>query len=343
MTQRLPRRKVGRTGLEVTVLGLGGAPLGNLFEPIPDDRALATIEAAHAAGVGLFDTAPQYGHGVSEHRFGHVLRDKPLNSFVLSTKVGRMLRPRRPGEMNSGPFKKTLNFEIVHDYSYHAVIRSVEDSQQRLGLDRFDIALIHDVDMRHHGDAYDQRFEEAIGGACRALADLKAAGVVAAIGIGVNEIEPCIRFAQNVKLDCYMVAGRYTLLEQSGLASLLSLAETQGFSLFIAGPFNSGILATGAQSGAMHDYRCATPEVIDRVQQLAAICQRHDTPLGAAALQFPLAHPNVASVVTGAVRPEEIAQNVRWMTHPIPQALWGDLRNEGLLSDVVPTPDGAFA
>ncbi len=343
MSSTLARRRVGRSDCDVTVLGMGGAPLGNLFEKLPDERALETVEAAYSSGVGHFDMAPQYGHGDAEHRFGHVLRNKDRTSFTLSTKVGRLLRPAKPENIKRGSFKHTLDFEIVHDYSYDAVMRSVEDSYQRLGMNRIDIALIHDVDVAHHGDDYDARFKEAIEGAVPALQELRKAGVIKAIGIGVNEVEPCVRFAKNAELDCYMLAGRYSLLEQDGLEELFPLAEDQGFSFLIAGPFKSGILATGAKPGAMHNYRPAAPEILERVTRISEICGRHNTPLAAAAIQFPLGQSRVASVVTGAVRPQEITQNVELMAHKVPADLWAELRREGLLNEAAPVPSGPFA
>lgn len=343
MTNTLERRQIGRTECETTVLGLGGAPLGNLFEILPEAQALETVEAAHAAGVGHFDMAPQYGHGVAEHRFGHVLREKSRDSFTLSTKVGRLLKPAFGQDIRPGNWKRTHAFKIVHDYTYDAVMRSVEDSYHRLGMNQIDVALIHDVDVAHHGDDYDARFKEAIAGAVPALQELKRAGVIKAIGIGVNEVGPSVQFAQNAELDCYMLAGRYSLLEQDGLDELFPLAEAQGFSFLIAGPYKSGILATGAKPGATHDYRAASKEVIDKVNRLSAICARHNTPLAAAAVQFPLGQARVASVITGAVHAREITENVALMSHPIPQDLWAELRFEGLLNESAPTPVGPFA
>ncbi len=343
MINSLPRRQVGRTDCNVSVLGLGGAPLGNLFEILPDAQALGTVEAAFDAGVGHFDMAPQYGHGVAEHRFGHVLREKDRDAFTLSTKVGRLLKPAERDQVRRGNWKKPLDFNIVHDYTYDGVMRSVEDSYHRLGMNRIDIALIHDVDVAHHGDEYDARFKEAIEGAVPALQELKNAGVIKAIGIGVNEVGPSVQFAKNAELDCYMLAGRYSLLEQDGLEELFPLAEAQGFSFLIAGPFKSGILATGATSGATHDYRAASPEVVEKVNRIAAICARHDTPLAAAAVQFPLGQVRVASVVTGAVRPEEIIQNVELMAHKIPADLWAELRSNGLLNEAAPVPGTSLA
>jgi D-threo-aldose 1-dehydrogenase len=327
--EALPSRQVGQTDVHTTVLGLGGAPLGNLFAYVPETEARDTIAAAHAGGVRYFDTAPQYGHGQSEHRFGSVLRHLDRSSFRLSTKVGRLLKPtREPVEV---VWRGPISFRIEHDYSYDATMRSIEASYHRLGMSRIDIALIHDVDVRHQGDDYDRQFEAAIGGAVRALEELKRSGEIGAIGIGVNEIEPCLRFAGACALDAYMLAGRHTLLEHSAADELFDVARRQGFSLLIAGPFNSGILATGTRGAATHNYRAAQPEILERVARIERVCAAHGVPLAAAAVQFPLARPEVASVVTGAVRPEEIAQNIAAMHHAIAPQLWADLVSEGLL------------
>ncbi len=336
----LARRPLGRSGLNVTVIGLGGAPLGNLYEQIPEQQALATVEAAHGDGVRLFDTSPLYGQGLSEHRFGHVLRDKPRDDIVLSTKVGRVLKPEKSQTIERGFFVGGLHFRAVYDYSYDGCLRSLEDSYQRLGMNQIDIALIHDVDVWTHGskEAFEQRLGEAMKGAYRALDDLRSAKVVRAIGAGVNEVEPCLRFAGEGDFDCFLLAGRYTLLEQNGLDDLLPLARSKQFSILLGGPFNSGILATGARPGATYDYQPAPPEIMERVRRIQSVCGRHGVPLAAAAIQFPLGHRQVASIVPGAVRPEEIAENVRLMTVSIPAALWADLKSEGLLDHTAPTP-----
>ena len=233
---RFQQRRIGRTDLQVSVLGLGGAPLGDLYERIPPDWALATLETAYWRGIRLFDTAPLYGHGLSEHRFGHVLRDKPRAEFVISTKVGRWLRPERSEQVDRGQFVGGLNFQTVYDYSYDGTMRALEQSYQRLGMDRIDIALIHDVDIWTHGsaEAYESRFRQAVDGAYRALDELRRSGVVRAIGVGINEVAPCVRFANEAAFDCFLLAGRYTLLEQNGLDDLLPLAEQQGFSCWLA-------------------------------------------------------------------------------------------------------------
>ncbi len=340
MTDNLSTRRVGKTDVSTTVLGLGGAPLGNLFEALDTRQALDTVRAAADCGIGYFDTAPQYGHGRSEHRFAHVLRERPRDTFVLSSKVGRLLRPAGPDDLAGVRWRDPLPFRIVHDYTRDGVMRSVEDSIQRLGMTRIDIAYIHDIDRMHHGDAYDAMLRQALDGAVPALMDLKAAGVIGAVGLGVNEVEPCVTFADAVDLDCYMLAGRYTLLVQGGLDDLLPRARAKGFSIVVAGPFNSGILAPGTGGGGRYQYSDAPPAIVDRVRRIEAACARHGVPLGAAAIQFPLGLDCVASVVTGAVKPAEILQNRSWMVQDIPQALWDDLRENGLIAADCPVPAG---
>lgn len=330
----LARRTIGKTGLEVTVLGFGGAPLGDFFDHIPEDRALATVEAAWDAGVRVFDTSPYYGHGLSEHRFGHVLRQKPSGQVVLSTKVGRVLRPERPDRIDRGLFKGGLDFAAAFDYSYDGCMRSLEHSYHRLGMNRIDIALIHDVDIWTHGsaEAYDARVKEAMSGAYRALDELRRAGVIRAIGVGVNEIGASLRFCTEGDFDCLLLAGRYTLLEQHGLDDLFPLVKAKDMSILLGGPFNSGILAVGARPGATYNYRPAPPEIMNRVARIEGVCARHNVPLAAAAIQFPLGHPSVASIIPGAVRPEEVIANARLMAETIPDALWDELKAEGLLA-----------
>jgi D-threo-aldose 1-dehydrogenase len=332
-------RELGQSGLRTTVLGLGGAPIGVLAGADAEEEADRVVAAALARGIGLFDTAPLYGIGRSEHRLGHALRAARRADIVISTKVARTLMPPAPGDRDAD----RTQFTAVVDYSYDGAMRAFEQSLQRLGLNRVDILLIHDVDFWTHGtrDAFEARFREAVGGAYRALAALRDQGVVRAIGIGVNEIEPCLRFAEAGDFDCFMLAGRYTLLEQGAQRELLPLLERKRISLLIAGPFNSGILATGAAAGAIYDSRPATPAVLDRVRRIEAICARHGVPLGACALQFPLGHPAVASVVFGAKSAAEVKRNVGWFETDIPADLWRDLARAGLLAPDarLPLPD----
>jgi D-threo-aldose 1-dehydrogenase len=322
--------------LELTRLGFGGAPLGNLFTAVAEDDARRAVDAAYAAGIRYFDTAPLYGHGLSELRLGEALRGRPRASFVLSTKVGRVLEP---GRAERSAYVDVPPCGPRFDYSYDGALRSVEASLRRLGLDRVDILLIHDIDAFTHGpDGREARFREAMAGAYRALAELRGAGTVRAIGVGVNEWEICQRCLEAADFDCFLLAGRYSLLEQAPLDSFLPLCVRRGIGVVIGGPFNSGILATGAVPGARYDYKPAPPAILERARRLERVCASHDVPLAAAALQFPLFHPAVASVIPGARSAAEVEQNVALLDHPIPPALWRDLKAEGLVRPDAPTP-----
>jgi len=333
------RRRIGSTDLFVSQLGLGGAPLGDFSSHLDEAEALATVEAAYASGVTLFDTSPLYGNGLSEHRFGHVLRRKQGDSFVLSSKVGRWLRPRPAAEIDRGWFVGGLNFEAVVDYSYDGTMRSLEQSFQRLGLNTIDILNIHDVDIWTHGEeGYERHFRTAIGGAYKALDELRRAGTIKAIGLGVNEIEPCLRFADAGDFDCFLLAGRYTLLEYAALDELLPLCERRGISIILGGPYNSGILATGAVPAATYNYKPAPAEIMNRVALIEAVCQRHGVKIAAAALQFPLGHRQVASMIPGAISPEQVERNAALMSAAIPSGLWAELKHEGLMPPFAPVP-----
>ncbi|HEV7335520.1 MAG TPA: aldo/keto reductase [Bosea sp. (in: a-proteobacteria)] len=334
----LPSRPLGRSGLMPSALGFGGAPLGDLYARLDEATATATVEAALAAGVSLIDTSPLYGHGLSEHRIGAALRRSGRKDVVISTKVGRVAEPfagRGDGSGYLGGLPHSLRF----DYSYDGAMRSLEQSALRLGVDRLDIVLIHDVDVWTHGaDRIEARFAEAMDGAYRALERLRSAGAVKAIGVGVNEAEMCERFARAGDFDAMLLAGRYSLLEQPALASFMPLALEKGIGLMLGGVFNSGILATGPVPGARYNYRPAPPEILARVAAIEAICARHGVPLRRAALQFPLGHPAVSSLVMGAVTPAEVVDQIAELSAPIPVALWGELKAEGLLGADVPVP-----
>jgi len=293
--------------------------------------------AALTAGVRYFDTAPFYGHGLAEHRAGETLRGVDRGRFVLSTKVGRLLRPN-PAARAEGPFAGILPFDIVPDYSYDATLRSLADSMQRLGLASIDIALIHDINPRWQGAAFEQRYKEAMDGAYRALDELRRAGVVKGIGVGVNESAMCVRFANAGDIDAVLLAGRYSLLEQPALADFLPLAEKKRIGVMLGGVFNSGILATGAIADAKYNYRPAPPEILERVGKIEAVCAAHGVALPVAAMQFALGHPAVASLVIGAVAPAEVTRNVAALTARVPAALWSDLKREGLLDAAAPVP-----
>jgi D-threo-aldose 1-dehydrogenase len=320
------RVRLGSSDVEVTRLGFGGAPIGNLFTPVADAEARAAVDTAWEHGVRFFDTAPLYGHGLSERRIGAALRSRPRADFAIATKVGRLLvpddDPPADGYVATPPFRPEL------DFSHDATLRSLDASLARLGLDRVDVLHVHDPD---------EHAEEALRGAFPALVRLREEGVVGAIGCGMNQAELLARFVREVDLDCVLVAGRYTLLEQPALAELLPLCAARGVSVIAAGVFNSGLLADPSP-GTTYDYAPAPPDVIARAQRLAAICARAGVALKAAALRFPLAHPAVACVLTGARSAAEMRENARLASTPIPLALWDDLRREGLLGEEVPTP-----
>ncbi len=334
----LPRRQLGRTGLNVSILGFGTAPLGDLFVRIPDEVAIATVERAFALGINLLDTSPLYGRGLAEHRCGTALRRVERRDIVLCTKVGRWMDPFHAPDDASG-FVGGQPHRAVFDYSYDGTMRSVEQSLLRLGTDHLDLLLIHDVDVWTHGrDAIEQRFREAMEGAYVALDKLRGEGVVAGIGIGVNEADMCVRFAKAGSFDTMLLAGRYSLLEQPALAEFLPLAQQQGIGVMLGGVFNSGILATGAVDGAKYNYRDAPPEVLDQVARIERICAVHNTALPTAALHFALGHPAVASLVLGGQKPEEVERNVAALSSKVPGGLWRDLKAERLLDAAAPVP-----
>jgi D-threo-aldose 1-dehydrogenase len=336
----LARRQLGRTPLRVTQLGLGTAPLGGFRGAIPEDEAVATIRTAYDAGLRLFDTAPYYGYGRAELRVGEALRLLPRESFVLSTKVGRWMSPLRPGDAREGLRAGGLDFTPTYDLSRDGVMRSIEQSHCRLGIASIDILLIHDVDVFTHGSeqAADQRYREAIDGAYPALDELRRQGVIKAVGVGLNNVEPCVRFARDTDIDCILLAGRYTLLEQGALAELLPLCERKGIGIMLGGPFNSGILVTGPVDGAKYDYRDAPAGILERARRIDEVCRRHGIAMATAALQFPLAHPAIASVIPGAMSRAEVLENVERMRASIPADLWAELRKEGLLHEAAPVP-----
>ncbi len=335
------KRRLGGSGLAVSVHGFGGVPLGNLYQKCSDEDAQATLLAAYNAGIRFVDTAPLYGHGMSEHRIGHIMRPLPRDSWVLSTKIGRVLEARDPATgIESGHFVDVLPFACRFDYSYDGVMRSFEDSLQRLATHRIDVLLVHDIDIWTHGseEGRKARFRELMESGYKALRELRDSGVVRAIGAGVNEVQATLEFMRAGDFDCFLLAGRYTLLEQGALDELLPLCTEKDVSLIIGGPYNSGILATGAVKGAKYNYVDAPPEILHRVAGIEAVCNRHGVPLKAAALQFPLGHPQVATIIPGARSVLEIDQNVETFTTPIPAALWDELKHEQLLRADAPTP-----
>ncbi len=338
----LARRRLGRTDIQVTALGFGSGTLGDRLEVIDEPRAVATIEAAWEAGIRYFDTAPFYGLGKSEHRVGRVLRTHPRDEFVLSTKVGRVLS-RSAGGPAVGEIRWAggLPFDLRFDYTRDGILRSYEDSTQRLGLARVDALLIHDLDFRFHEteERWQARFRELdAGGGFAALQELKRNGEIRAIGAGINETGMIPRFLRRFDLDLFLVAMPYTLLDQEALEEELPLCLERGAGVVIGAPFASGILATGPRAGASYGYRDADPAALEKTRRIESVCRRHGVPLGAAALQFPLGHPAVAAVIPGPNSPDHARQIVAWMRHKIPADLWGELKAEGLLRSDAPTP-----
>jgi len=328
----------GRVDLKVTPFSFGTAPFGNLFREIDEETAQGMITHAWDAGIRFYDTAPMYGHGLSELRTGHGLRWKNREEYVLATKVGRILKPARRAEINFEPWVNAGAFSSHFDYSYDGAMRSVEDSLQRLGLEYLDICYIHDCDRFTHGDEQPARFKEAMSGAAKALIDLRDQRVVKAIGLGVNEWEVCHAALQQHDFDAFLLAGRYTLLEQESLNEFLPLCEERNAAVVVGGGFNSGILATGAVDGAKYNYAPAPAEVLEKVSKIEAVCQSFDVQLPAAALQFVVAHPAVASFCAGTRTVEQLEQNLGWFSVPIPGEFWQQLKSEQLLREDAPVP-----
>ena len=330
------RKFTTRSGAELgfTELGFGAAPLGNLYRPLTEKEARATLDAAWSAGVRYYDTAPLYGLGLSETRLNGFLRAKPRESYLLSTKVGRLLQLCKPEDRSrQGAFFETPTRQEIFDYSYDGAMRSLEFSLERLGVDALDIVYCHDVDIFTHGSkaASDARISEFMNGGYKALHDLRAQGVIKAIGVGVNEWQVCETMARAGDFDLFLLAGRYTLLEQEALDSFLPLCEARGIGIALGGPFNSGILASGPVEGAFYNYNPAPPAILERVAKIQHICTAHGVQLKEAALQFPLHHPSVVSVIPGAQSAAQVQENARMMGVAIPPALWADLKAEGLM------------
>ena len=328
----LARIRLGKTRLEVPRLGLGGTALGGLFHDPTEDTASRTIKRALDLGITFFDTAPLYGAGKSETRIGHGLTGCPRDSFILASKVGYALLPQGPGEKPDVffPYDNPPALSPAFDFSYDGVMRSIEGSLERLGIGRIDILHIHDPD---------EHFEAAMKGTYRALDKLRREGVIAAVGVGTIVVKTLIRFVEAGNFDCILLAGRYTLLDHSALHEALPLCQARGTSIIIGGPYNSGILATGAVPGAMYEYVRARPDVLERVRKIEAVCREYSVPLQAAALQFPLAHPAVAAIIPGARTPEELEQNFQFVSHAIPAEFWAALQRQNLIPPEAPVPE----
>jgi D-threo-aldose 1-dehydrogenase len=334
-------RTIGQTGVAVTQLGFGGASIGELNAVLDERDAVDAVRAAWDAGIRYFDTAPWYGRGLSELRTGSGLRGQPRDAYVLSSKIGRWLRsPDHPERFDLGRWTGGNRMEVVFDYSYDGIMRSYEQSQLRLGLNRYDMAVIHDLDHLHHGSG--ARLEWYLGqlaaSGWRAVEQLRATGQLRAIGVGINHRGLIPRFLDLMPVDFFLIAMPYTLLHQEVLDDEFPVAVEHGCSFVIGAPFQSGILATGPTPDAHYNYAPAPPDILERVGRIQAVCARHDVPLAAAALQFPLGHPQVASVIPGAAGVAQSRRNVETFSHPIPPDLWAELKAEGLLREDAPVP-----
>ena len=343
----LPTRhwdRTGNGGLTFTELGFGTAPLGNLYRAVSDNEAEAVLERAWEAGVRYFDTAPLYGLGLSETRLNRFLRGKPRDEYVLSTKIGRLLRVTGPGEERDtiGKFFDVPSRKEIYDFTYDGTMRSVEFSLERLGVDRIDVLFAHDLDLFNHKtpEALAARIDEFMAGGYRALVKMRDEGVIKGFGAGVNEWQPCRTMTERGDFDIFLLAGRYTLLEHAALTEWLPMAVERGIGIVMGGAYNSGILATGLRPGAMWFYDPAPAEVLARAGRLQAICEAHGVRLVDAAFQFALRHPAVVSVIPGGQGVDEMASNLAASQAVIPDALWAELKAQGLLHPDAPVERG---
>jgi D-threo-aldose 1-dehydrogenase len=316
---------LGRTGLHVSEMIFGGAPIGGLYEPVTDVQAAATLEAAWVAGIRGFDTAPHYGAGLSEQRIGQFLAGRPRDEYVLSTKVGRRLVPAGGDVQGAYSFYGTPQLTRVRDYSRDGVLAALEDSLRRLGTDRVDIVLIHDPD---------EHAEEALDGAYAALDQLRAEGVIRAVGVGMNQAPLLQWFTERADLDCVLAAGQYSLLATSAATDLFAACQRRGVAVLAAGILNTGILAD-PRPGATYDYAPAAADVVARAQAIRAVCAQHGVAIGAAATHFVLRHPAVTAVVVGVRSPAEVTEDAGWLAAPVPEALFDELAAKGL----IPVPE----
>jgi D-threo-aldose 1-dehydrogenase len=334
----MKKRPLGCTDLSVTELGFGGASIGNLYEACTEPEAQTVIEKSWDLGVRFFDTAPEYGHGLSERRMGDYLRRYDHNDYVISTKVGDFLYARANELPPPSKFINQLPFFLKYDYSYDGIMRAFEDSLQRLGLNRVDILLVHDLDpVIHDQKTFADYFKIYIESGYKALDELRSQGIVKAMGLGVKKSSVCEEALKYGQYECFMLQGNYTLLEQPALASFLPLCEQQKISILLAGPFASGILATGPVSGAYFHHQPAEKNILDRVKKIQVICARYQVPMQAVAIQFPLFHPAIASVVIGTRSAQRMVENVQYLNHKIPASLWEELKHENIIPPQAPT------
>jgi len=330
---------LGKTGIEVSVIGFGGAPLGDLFENLDDQVCYDTLKNSHKNGINFFDTSPFYGFGLSEHRIGNYLKSIRRKDFVLCTKVGRYMSPEDPKKINRGVFKGGLNFIPNLDYSYDGVMKSFEQSLLRLGLSEIDICLIHDVDKWTHGDKVEMYFKEAMNGAYKALEKLRSEKVIKGIGVGLNESDMCSRFAEAGDFDCMVLAGRYTLLEQGALDVFFPIAKKKNIGIILAGVFNSGILIKGVRNHSTYDYKKIPKYIAKKYFQIDKICKEYSVPVAAAALQFCNAHEVVSTMILGMDHPNQVKENIDLLNYKINKEFWYKLIENNLINPKSSVPD----
>lgn len=333
------RRRIGSTELSVPVLGFGSAHLGEMYGLVDESVSQATLNAAWDGGIRLYDTAPWYGRGMSEHRVGGFLRTKPRDEFILTSKVGRVLhRPKDPKTFDRAPWLGGFRFEVEFDYTRDGFMRAYEQQLQRLGVDTIDALIIHDLDSSYHSDDFARHKHDLVESGVSALEELKKSGDIKAIGMGINTTEAMLDTMSLVPLDFALVAMPYTLLDQSSLHSGMAEVQKRGMSAIIGAPFASGVLATGSKGTMKYGYANASEAIKAKVRGIEAVCEAHDVALPTAALHFPLAHPAVAALIPGAAKPEEIVQNLKSFAAPIPAQFWADLKTEGLIVADAPVP-----
>ena len=325
----LKRRSIGNTGLSVTELGFGGAPIGAVGGHLSDNQAVEILHQAWSGGIRYFDTAPLYGHGLSEKRLALFSAEVDRGELVVSTKVGRLLVPRDKGVRFAG-MRDSEDVAIQYDYSADGVRRSIESSLERLGLDRVDILLCHDIDTWTHGTEQPEVYKAASNGALPEMHRLREEGVVSAIGLGVNESAVCVRVLKEFEPDCFLLAGRFTLLEQEPLDEMLPMCLEKNVSVIIGGPYNSGILSRAERRRATYDYKPVPDDLWQRAQKIRAICDEHGVDLRTAALQYPLKYPAIASIIPGMWSRQEVEQNLEFVQRTVPESLWSDLVDANL-------------
>ncbi len=333
----LNRRSLGKTGLKLPLLGFGGAPLGDLFKKVSFSQAETALNQAYDSGIRYYDTAPFYGHGLSEHRLGHLLRQKIRSDFILSSKVGRVYNPFNgyPKDFDSSPWIGGLPFQSYFDYSSEGLERSFVDSTLRLGINRIDLLIIHDLDHGYHGKKVQQRLKELESGV-EWLKKMKTLGLIKGFGAGINDMQMMSVFMEHFDVDFFLVAMPYTLLDQSPLEEVFPTCKKRKIAIIIGSPYASGILAAGSNYESTYGYGPATNAILKKMKSIESICRNYDVPLKAASLQFPLLHPLVSSVIPGMLKKEEVMENIQMIKHPIPAELWLDLKKNGLLHHEAP-------